>query len=227
MTARASLASLGLLAATALTCSPAMAEGSLSVEATIGRQLYDSNIEWVQAVGEGDLNNGWIVRAAAGVAGYQFNDRNSTVRATAPEISLGFGYAWSGDDWSIVASVSPGLEYTATNPRNARASQRGTQGFVRPEVSASFDLTPSLTAQLDAGYSLAAADYRVTMWLGYKITEGATVGPAFSTEAGPNSHQNQIGAKARFTITEKLELQVGAGYVNHGAYGLVGFTTSY
>lgn len=75
MTARALIASASLLAASALICHRAGAEGSLSVKATIGRQLYDGNIEWLQAVGDGDLNNGWIVRAAAGVAGYQFNDR--------------------------------------------------------------------------------------------------------------------------------------------------------
>src|SRR5271165_1606617 len=134
MTADGRIASLGLLAvAAAMMSGPAMGEGSLSWEASVGRQLYGVNLGWMQSIG-GDLSHGPVVTASADLTGYQFNSDGVTLRANAPDVAVGAGHAWSGEGWSFEALASVGLLYTFNNPPQGPQPTR--QPFLRPEISA-------------------------------------------------------------------------------------------
>ena len=194
------------------------------MEGTLGRQLYDVNLGWTQSLG-GELGKGLVITAAVDVTGYQSNDSAVTVRANAPSIAIGFGRAWSGDDWSVMAAASLGVLYTFnTPPQGAQPLQ---QGFLRPAISTSYNLTPSLVGQLGAAYSLGTGYYRLAPWLGYRIAPGVAVGPALSFEGGRDWHQNQVGVQANLTISERFELQIAAGYVNRGASVQLGVSVNY
>lgn len=111
----------------------------------------------IRPVWGGTVGDGWFGKAVASWLTYRYATvmvgRDVDVRASAPGIDSGLGYAWRRGALSGDVSLAVGVRNARLRPDVTTDRPKGTRVTLTPQMAARYDPTPSAYADMLASYS--------------------------------------------------------------------------
>ncbi len=123
----------------------------------------------------GKLGEGWFNRTIASWLTYEYdtsyNGQPTQLKAKAPGIETGFGYAWAGKSYGVNISASVGYRDFRLSPNVAGEEPEGKVLVFSPQLQARYDITEHIETDLIASHAFAKKNAETSfarLRLGYK-----------------------------------------------------------
>lgn len=179
----------------------------------------------------GKVGEGPYYKAIASWLEYRYDstqdNENIRIRARAPGIEAGVGYAWAGPSFGIDLSATIGYRNFSVRPFAPPGEPNGNVFTLNPQLQARYVFTPSIDADLISNYSIGqgAAFHRVR--LGWKPEATWRAGIEGIRQRGENYRIQQHGLFAAKQMANGLSLEVSGGRAeakdgSTSAYGGIG-----
>ncbi|MES2887716.1 MAG: cellulose biosynthesis protein BcsS [Pseudomonadota bacterium] len=163
----------------------------------------------------GTLGQGWFRKTVASWLTYRFDTvqagQNVTVRAQAPGIEGGLGYAWNAPGRAADVSLSIGARHTRLDPDVSTAGTRGTELTLTPQGFIRQDLNRWLDADVLASYSFGTEGRFARGRLGTRVVPNWRIGVEGVQVAGPDYRSLQRGVFASTSLSNGMSLDLNAG----------------
>lgn len=215
MRAAASLALLlaaGGAACAADAVSPTLLIGGGQASANSGYTYLGAIRPWRGA----NLGEGWFTRGVASWVSYRYGTvvagNTVDVRANAPGLEGGIGYAWgAGSAFTGDASLALGARTTQVTPDVPTEGPKGTRATLTPQVFVRYDVTSFINAEMRASYSLGTRDRFAKLRLGWHPAPPWRVGVEMVSAAGTTYRDVQRGVFAGAPVAPGWWVDVNAG----------------
>lgn len=169
----------------------------------------------ITPLGDGKLGQGWFNQSMLSYLTYRYttspNGQSVDVKARAPGIATGIGYAWSGQSYGISVLGSIDYRYFDVTPSLPNEKpQGGVYGF-SPQLQARYDFSSKFDTDLIAGYTFVQQSSFNRLRFGYKPMWNWRLGAESIYQNGKNYRTVQYGLFATSYLSNGLALEVSGG----------------
>lgn len=184
-----------------------------------------SYLGFVMPALDGQVGQGWYVRAVASWISYRYDKdvdgRTVEVRAKAPGVDAGLGYAWRSAASSADLSLAVGARHTSLSPDVQTDGPKGSNFTLTPQVMAQHSFGPSVDADLLANYSFGTQDRFARARLGLHPNSRWRTGVEAAVAAGADYRNTRAGlfAGTSFASGWWVDLSAGRSHSRDGKQG--------
>ena len=162
------------------------------------------------------VGDGWFTKGVASWVSYRYDTvvegRTVDVRANAPGLEGGVGYAWgSGTAFTGDASLALGARYTRYSPDVPTDGPKGARATVTPQLFVRYDFTSFVNAETRASYSFGTRDRYAKVRLGWHPAPPWRVGVETVAASGTTYRDTQRGVFAGAPVAPGWWVDVNAG----------------
>ncbi len=166
----------------------------------------------------GKLGEGWFNRTIASWLTYEYdasyNGQPTTLKAKAPGIETGFGYAWQGKSYGINLSASVGYRDFRLSPNIPDEEPEGKVLVFSPQLQARYDITEHIETDLIASHAFAKKNAETSfgrLRLGYKPRWDWKFGLEGVYQEGENFRVKQNGLYLVHYLSSGWGVEVSGG----------------
>lgn len=182
------------------------------------QQSNQSNYTYLGAIRPiwgGELGQGWFQSLIASWLAYQyevtFNNQPDTLKAKAPGIDAGLGYAWTGHDYTLNFSVAAGYRHYNLSPNVPGEKPEGSVFNLTPQIQAGYQLTKLIDIALLSNYSFGQQSNFNRVRLGAKYIDNWHLGLEAMYQEGRNYRIQQHGLFATHYFNNGVSLELSGG----------------
>jgi len=210
-----------ILALLAISANTLADDNSPSQSLVIGGSQHSSNSSYsylglITPIWGGKIGDGWFNNTIASWLTYDYNgsQNGSTVhvKAKAPGIETGLGYAWSGPKYALSFSTTLGFRDIGLNPK--LANDDGPEGgtfAVSPQIQARYELLPKLDTDLISSYSFGPDSSFNRLRLGWTGIPGWRIGIEEVLQRGQTYQNEQQGIFITKYLSNGISLELSGG----------------
>jgi hypothetical protein len=216
---------LSLLLMSATFCIAAFAEESAVVQPAarplmIGGTQHSSESAYtylglIRPIWGGELGKGWFHSVIGSWLAYEYDinigNQPDTLKAKAPGIDTGLGYAWTGKDYNLSLSMALGYRHYNLSPNVPGEKPEGSTFNLTPQVQAGYNLTDSVDVALLSNYSFGQQSNFNRLRLGFKPINNWHMGLEALYQEGRNYRIKQQGLFATTYLNNGLSLELSGG----------------
>lgn len=169
----------------------------------------------------GKLGQGWFNRTIASWLTYEYsttvNGADRTVRAKAPGVETGLGYAWAGANYGIGLSAAIGYRYFKVSPDLPDEDPQGGVVTFSPQVQANYAFTKRWDTDLIASHTFAGKSAESTfgrLRFGFKPRQDWRLGIEGIHQEGENYRIEQSGLFATKYLANGWGVELSGGNAN-------------
>jgi len=164
------------------------------------------------------LGQGWFQKTVGSWLTYRYDTEHNGapvgVRASAPGIETGMGYAWQGESLKGDVSLTVGVRHTRLRPADVPTDgPEGTQLTLTPQLAAGYQFSRTVDADLIASYSLGTRSRFARLRWGFQPGGDWRAGLEGVLSQGPDYRNLQRGVFVGLPLAQGWFIDVNAGQV--------------
>lgn len=210
---------ISLTQANAQTTHDAAEKADLAIAgSTVSDRSSYSYAGLIKPIFGGAVGQGWFGQVTASYLTYRYSAIVSalpqTIKASAPGIDVGAGYAWLASGDSLVLSTSLGYRNIRLNPNDPGNSAQGKITTMTPQLQAHRAITEELDSDLIANYAFGQRSSFARLRLGWRSSpQQVRIGLEETHQRGITYRMQQTGIFIDQNLAAGLALQLSTGVV--------------
>ncbi|MBD3635581.1 MAG: cellulose biosynthesis protein BcsS, partial [Methylophaga sp.] len=161
------------------------------------------------------LGEGWFWQAIGSWLSYEYdltvNGQPDELKANAPGIESGMGYAWSSGPWRASLSLSLGYRHYRLSPDVAGEEPEGSTLSLTPKLQLSYLVSEQFELSMLNNWSLGPQSVFNRFRAGYRPHWRWQVGPELYYQEGKNYRIKQAGLFVSRIMEGGVSLELNAG----------------
>ncbi len=169
----------------------------------------------IQPLAGEKLGDGWFWQGIGSWLAYEYdltiNGQPDELKARAPGIEAGMGYAWAAGPWRTSLSLSLGYRDYRLSPDVAGEEPDGSTLSLTPQLQLSYLVNDKIEFALLSNWALGPQSVFNRFRAGYRPHWRWQIGPEFYYQEGKNYRVKQAGLFVSRIMEKGLSLELNAG----------------